>query len=222
MKVIILCAGFHGKVLAETIRACGRDELVAYLDDDARLTGTIRGGLPVLGPISLLEAIAGRGEVDAAVIGLGNLEQLGIRRQIFEASRKIGLKLLQVIHPSAVVSSSAQCGDGVFLAPCSVVHVDSRIGQNVCVYTGSTIDHDNLIGDHVFIGPGVHTAGQVTIGAGAYLGPGTIVASGCTIGENSIIGAGSVVVRNIPSNVIAHGAPAQIRGSVDDWRLRKK
>jgi acetyltransferase EpsM len=222
MKVVILCAGLHGKVLAEIIRTEGRDEVVGYLDDNPGLMRTSRGGLPVIGPLTMLGELAARREVEAAVIGLGNLELLDVRRQLFETIRRAGLKPLRVIHSSAVVSHSAECGDGLFLGPQTVVHVDSRLGENVCIYTGSTIDHDNLIGDHVFIGPGVHTAGQVAIGAGAYLGPGSVIGSGCIVGESSIIGAGSVVVRSIPSGVVAYGVPAKVRGTVHDWAMGKR
>lgn len=39
---------------------------------------------------------------------------------------------------------------------------------------------------------------------------------GVTIGDNSIIGAGSVVTRDIPSNVIAFGHPAEVQREITE------
>jgi acetyltransferase-like isoleucine patch superfamily enzyme len=50
----------------------------------------------------------------------------------------------------------------------------------------------------------------VKVGDNVWIGDSTIVCKGVTIGDNSIIGAGSVVVRDIPSNVVAAGNPADI------------
>ena len=38
---------------------------------------------------------------------------------------------------------------------------------------------------------------------------------GVTIGDNSVIGAGSVVVKDIPENVFAAGAPAKVIRKLD-------
>ncbi len=43
-----------------------------------------------------------------------------------------------------------------------------------------------------------------------WIGEGAKILKGVRIGKNSIIGAGAVVTQNIPANVVAGGAPAQI------------
>jgi lipopolysaccharide O-acetyltransferase len=48
----------------------------------------------------------------------------------------------------------------------------------------------------------------VRIGANVWLGDGVVVLPGVSIGEGSIVGANSVVSRDLPSGVIAVGAPA--------------
>ena len=49
----------------------------------------------------------------------------------------------------------------------------------------------------------------ILIKKGAFIGACSIILKGVTIGEYSIIGAGSVVTRNIPSNEVWAGNPAQ-------------
>jgi len=54
----------------------------------------------------------------------------------------------------------------------------------------------------------------VTIGNNVWLGAGAIVLPGVTIGDGSVIGAGSVVTKDVPSNVLAFGAPCRVIRSV--------
>ncbi|ETR70677.1 MAG: hexapeptide repeat-containing transferase [Candidatus Magnetoglobus multicellularis str. Araruama] len=67
---------------------------------------------------------------------------------------------------------------------------------------------------------GMHA--PVVIEENVWVGESAIICKGVTIGENSVVGAGSVVVRNIPSNCIAAGNPAQKVKSLDPERTIKK
>jgi acetyltransferase-like isoleucine patch superfamily enzyme len=58
----------------------------------------------------------------------------------------------------------------------------------------------------------------VKIGDNVWIGDSATVCKGVTIGANSIIGAGSVVVRDIPSNVVAAGNPADVLKQLDQGR----
>ena len=50
----------------------------------------------------------------------------------------------------------------------------------------------------------------IHIGSNCWLGAGVIVLPGVTIGDNTVIGAGSVVTKDIPSDVVAVGAPCRV------------
>lgn len=60
------------------------------------------------------------------------------------------------------------------------------------------------------------TSGPVTIGAHSILGAGTVVLPNVTIGESTAVGALSLVRRDLPSGVIAIGAPARVIGQRRD------
>ncbi len=50
----------------------------------------------------------------------------------------------------------------------------------------------------------------VTIGGNVWIGGSVTILPGVTIGDNVTIGAGSVVVKDVPSNVVVAGNPAQV------------
>lgn len=106
------------------------------------------------------------------------------------------------------------------------IHIGARtfINSNLTALDVATI----TIGEDCQIGPNVQlltpthpvepeprrnkleAAKPIVIGNNVWLGGGVIVCPGVTIGDNSVIGAGAVVTRNIPTNVLAFGNPAQV------------
>lgn len=50
----------------------------------------------------------------------------------------------------------------------------------------------------------------IALGDNVWLGGGVIVCPGVTIGQDTVVGAGAVVVRDVPSGVVAAGAPARV------------
>ena len=50
----------------------------------------------------------------------------------------------------------------------------------------------------------------VEIGNNVWIGASSVIMPGVRIGDNSVIGAGSVVTRDVPSGVVAFGAPCRV------------
>lgn len=108
-----------------------------------------------------------------------------------------GVQCSQAVHIAA--NARVSIGDGVLFG--SRVHVtDHGHGR----YQGEVQDRPDLPPSRRPLAPGR----PVTIGANVWLGDGVVVLPGVTIGEGSIVGANSVVSRDLPSHVIAVGAPA--------------
>ena len=74
-RIAIIGAGDYGERLGREIRSTqGRNvSLVCFVDDDEEKTGLIQQGVPIRGPISNLEAICKRHDIDALVLGISSV-----------------------------------------------------------------------------------------------------------------------------------------------------
>lgn len=64
--------------------------------------------------------------------------------------------------------------------------------------------------------------GKIKIHESCHFGTRTIILPGVEIGPRSIVGAGSVVNKDIPSNSVAIGSPAEVICSMDDYLNSQK
>jgi acetyltransferase-like isoleucine patch superfamily enzyme len=62
---------------------------------------------------------------------------------------------------------------------------------------------------------GMQPKGPVRIGDNCWLGTNVAVTGGVTIGEHTVVGANSVVTKDLPSGVVAAGAPARVLREVE-------
>jgi UDP-perosamine 4-acetyltransferase len=207
MRIVVVGAGGHAKVVLESLAASEVNEIVGLTDPDRGKWGTLLGGYPVLGGDDVLPTLRGEG-VDGAIIALGANR---LRSRLFEHAIALGFKMVNAIHPRSWISPSARIGDGVVVMAGAVINANARIGDNVIINTGATVDHDCHVGNHAHIAPGCHLGGNVQVGTGTLVGIGASVIPDKRIGQWSIVGAGAVVVRDLPDNCIATGVPAAVK-----------
>ena len=206
MRILILGAGGHAQVVADILQrmaeAWAGVTPLGYLDDDAALAGRRLLGLPVLGTLADLPAVAH----DAVVVAIGDN---ATRRRVFERLAAAGERFAVARHPAAVVAPDVVPGPGTMICAGVVVNPGSAIGANVILNTGCTVDHHNRVGDHAHLAPGVHTGGEVTVGEGAFVGIGATIIPGRTVGAWSRVGAGSLVTKDVAPGATAVGMPAR-------------
>lgn len=78
------------------------------------------------------------------------------------------------------------------------------ISPNVTIITAShSLDPEERLKHAQFNKP-------VTIGKNVWIGANVTIFPGVTIGDNSVIGAGSIVSKDVPSDVLAYGAPCRV------------
>lgn len=206
-SVLILGAGGHAKVLVEALLADGA-HIAGILDADPARVGDTVLGVPVIG----VDGLAGEYPVETVrlVNGVGSIGVPNLRRAIFDRFSGRGFAFATVVHPSAVVASDAELGEGAQVMAGAVLQPGCRIGRNVIVNTRVSVDHDCTIGDHTHLAPGVTLSGGVTVEAGCHVGTGAVVIQGVTIGAGSVVGAGAVVTKDVAAGVTVVGVPAKV------------
>jgi len=204
--IAIWGAAGHAKVVADAVRATSRFELVGLIDDTApQRRGELHYGIAILGGREALDRLLANGT--RLAFGFGdNAARLRIGAEM--AAR--GFVFPALVHPSAVVSPSAQIGAGSFVAAGAIVNADARLGAHVIVNSAAIVEHDNDVGDGVHLSPRACLSGRVRIGSGSWIGSGAVVRDRIAIGARCIVGAGSVVVTDIPDAVMAYGCPARV------------
>lgn len=202
--VVVIGGGGHAKVVISTLRACGHS-VPAVFDDDTAQWGTQILGVPVSGPAEA----ACRAGYEWGFIAIGQ----NTARQ--SMARRLNLRWLVLVHPTAYVAPEVKLGDGTVVMAGAIVQPGSVIGEQTIVNTGATLDHDCRVENFAHLAPGVHLAGNVHVAEGAFLGTGCVVIPGRQVGAWTTVGAGAVVVRDLPGEVVAYGVPARPQRSLE-------
>jgi sugar O-acyltransferase (sialic acid O-acetyltransferase NeuD family) len=209
--IIILGASGHARVCLDILQA-QRWPVLGFFDDNPELEGTSIHDLPVLGNISAATEMIQKRYIKTIIAIGDNYERKRIFSLLAEYNKDslINEYLINVIHPSAILSPKSTMEYGNFIAPGVIINTDTQLGSGIIINTGATIDHDNTIHDFAQISPGCNLAGNVTVEEGAFLGTGAVVLPGKTIGAYAIVGAGAVVIDDIPPYCTAVGVPARV------------
>jgi sugar O-acyltransferase (sialic acid O-acetyltransferase NeuD family) len=205
--LLIVGAGGHGKVVAEAAIAVGRWNRLAFADDSF---GSLPmwNRIPIVGPAEPDERLFG--EYSEVVVAIGDAE---VRLRLLKEYEKSGYRIATIRHPSAVISPTAECGQGTVCLPGAIVNADAFLGIGCILNSNASVDHDCSLGKGVHICPGAAVGGGVHIGDRAWIGIGASVVQGIRIGSDVIVGAGAAVVSDLPDNVTALGVPARATGN---------
>jgi sugar O-acyltransferase (sialic acid O-acetyltransferase NeuD family) len=201
-RLLVIGAGGHGAVVAETAEASGQWNEIGFLDDDESLDAVL--DFPVLGTTKMMSSLANQDSELFVAVG-DNRHRLELCEQIIRG----GLRLATVVHPRAIVSRSATIAAGTIVCAGAVVSARAEVGLACILNTGSTVDHDCKLEDGVHVSPGANLAGTVHVQRCAWIGIGAAVREGSTIGRYTVVGAGSAVVCNIGDALTVGGVPAK-------------
>ena len=144
---------------------------------------------------------------DEVIVATGDNRLRQIRLLILE---EYGIPIATIIHPSAIISPTAQVNCGSTILANAVIHTLARIGTGCIINTGAIVEHDCVIKDFVNMSPNCAMAGHCSVESRAFLGIGSTLSPAVTIGEDAVIGAGAVVLTDIPAHATAVGVPAKI------------
>lgn len=196
-NLIIIGGGGHAKVVADIAIQTGYNVL-GFLDDNSKIEKLLK--FEKLGNISDATLFSNSAEF---IIAIGNNK---IRKEI---SQKYDLNFATLVHPSAVIGSQVEIGNGSVVMPMAVINAGSKIGKHCIINTAAVIEHDNTVGNYCHISPNTALCGTVKIGKNCHIGAGATVINNINICNDCIIGAGATVVRSIEKAGTYIGTPAK-------------
>lgn len=199
-ELIILGAGGHGRVVADVALADCSYQNISFLDDHpekSKLSKLVIGKL-----------MDYKKWIDTAdfFVALGNSK---LRQQFMEMLKKDHANIATLFHPSVIIGSGVELGEGTVIMPGAIINSGSVIGDGVIINTASSVDHDCVIGDYSHVAVGAHLAGTVEVGKHTWIGAGATVSNDVKITDGCMIGAGAVVVKNIMEAGTYVGVPAR-------------
>jgi sugar O-acyltransferase (sialic acid O-acetyltransferase NeuD family) len=146
-KLLIIGAGGHAKVVAETALLQNKYEIIGFADDNIKV-GTLV--FENYGIVSNIEGISTL-KFDEFIVAIGNNE---IRKSIFN-SLSTNYKPATIIHQNAIVSKYSKVGLGTVILAGAVVSYGVEIGENCIVNVSSLIDHESIVSANCHIAQGV-------------------------------------------------------------------
>lgn len=205
LPVILIGGGGHAKVLADILLMLDV-KVIGFTDINYKKSTEKVLGIPCLG---MDEEVLKYPSAEILLVnGLGSTERPFKRGELFHFFKKQGYSFYSLIHPSAIISSYVELGEGVQIMAGAIVHAGSKLGDNVIVNTRASVDHDCYLGAHVHLAPGVTLSGGVWIGEQTHIGTGASVIQNVKIGVNCFVAAGALVVKDIQSGKSVRGVPA--------------
>ncbi len=205
-SIVILGAGGHAKVLLEVFRVLGRS-VAGVTTLEAEEKGDLFYGVPVLGTDEVLDDFTPE-QIELAN-GVGFIGEPGHRLRAFERGKRAGFSFVTLMHPSAVVASDVELGEGAQIMAGAVIQPGTRVGIDSIVNTRAALDHDCCIGAHVHVAPGATLCGGVAVGDLTLVGAGATLIQGIRVGQNCVVGAGALVLRDVPDGIFVAGVPAR-------------
>lgn len=208
-KLLLLGAGGHGKVLAETALSSGIYTNITFLDDRYKELGFFydKHGYSVVGPLSQSLHPKTPEEYPVAMVSFG---LSSLRLKWLDLLSSMGYHIPVLAHPTAWISRSASIGMGTVILAHATVQAGAFVGRGTICNNACSLDHDVYVGEGVHICPGVRIAGHVQIGDRSWIGIGSSVIQQVRIGSDVTVGAGAAVVSDLPDGVTALGVPARV------------
>lgn len=205
-EILIICGGNIARMCIDTLRQMGGYRFGGITDMYAK-PGTELMGVPYIGDIQVLAEKYKEG-YRTAVNAYGGLKSTNsddlfyARKRLYEEIKKHQFFMPNLIHPKAMVESSATMGEGNLIFSSAYIGSEAYIGNDCIINTGAVISHNCTIEDHARISPGAMIAGNVSIGENSIIGMGVTIYMKVKIGKNVIIYNGKHIFNDVPDNAI--------------------
>lgn len=147
--------------------------------------------------------IAGEGEISLS-------EGVWLANDVdIETASKVSIGAGTTVQRRATINGTVNIGEGCIIAPNVFISSGTHPFR---VYPEKTIREQErlLVGE---LGSLSSLDRPISIGNDCWLGVNVVVCPGVVIGSGSVVGANSVVLKDVPSNTVFAGVPAQVIGT---------
>ena len=131
-SLIIIGAGEYGQLVKELAELQGYEK-IAFLDDNSELA---------IGKTADYQKYTK--EYTDFIVAIGNPT---VRRRVVEMMEPY-FTLATIIHPTAVISKSAQIEKGCVIEAHTVVNTGAKVGKACLINAGSVINHNSRVSDY--------------------------------------------------------------------------
>lgn len=147
-------------------------------------------------------------EDDRFLFAIADVE---VKKRIVVRMKVRSARFLTLIHPTAVVASSARIGEGVIICPFALVSDHAVLGDFVLMNFYSSCGHDAKVGKYSIFSPYATANGFVNIEDGVFLATHATVTAHRRVGRGAKISANSVAMQDVPAGALVYGVPGKAR-----------
>ncbi|MBN2682513.1 MAG: hypothetical protein JXR58_08385 [Bacteroidales bacterium] len=217
MKKIIIWGGKgNGTVVLNTIidinnlSATKQYEVIGFVNNKHKETVSIEG-IPVLGDIDIINELVDKHDAyflnAISSVNTMNIVKNTIDKILINESNR----LINIIHPSAIIGNNVKLGNGCFIGHQSYIGQNAIIEDNCFIHAQCYVARDSIIKKHTYLAPKAYVGAEAIIENSVYIGVGALIKERVHINEFSIIGMGSIIVEDIPEKSKYYGEKAKKR-----------
>jgi sugar O-acyltransferase (sialic acid O-acetyltransferase NeuD family) len=127
---------------------------------------------------------------DTFIVALGSPVN---RSKIYLELKNKGAVFFTFIHSSALVSPSANIGEGCIICPFTIVNANAEIAANVAINVHASVGHKARVGDSSVLSPYALINGNASLGSMSFMGSRTTIFPKVTVGSKCIVDTHSYV-----------------------------
>lgn len=167
--LLILGAGGYGLAVAEAAQLSGQWQEIIFADDRWPKTQQV-GEYKIVSNIANVQQFTSNNI--QAIVAVGNNH---LREKWQRLLGDLGIRMTSIIHPQAIVSPTAQIGQGVTVMAGCVISTKTLINDGVILNIGTLLDHDVIIKAFAHLSVGVKVSSGKIIAPYSFLKVGSCI-----------------------------------------------
>lgn len=204
-NIIIVGAGGFGREVhlwAKDSFSQDQYKIKGFLDDNPKILDNYDMDVGIIGNLNSYEIK----NKDRFLFAIGDIDT---KKHIVVNLKKKGAQFLTLVHPTAIVVSTARIGEGVIVCPLCLVSDNVRLDDFVMMNAYADCGHDAKVGKYCILSSYAAVMGFSILEDEVFLGTHATVIPGKRVGYKSKVSANSVVMRNVPPNKMVFGVPGK-------------